>query len=142
MPMNKLYKEDFYRIQKETSKRSAREIIPLLLGFIHPKSIVDVGCGLGTWLTVFKEFGITECLGIDGDYIKKNMLQIPQEEFLPFDLTKPLQLNREFDLVVSLEVAEHLPAECAEIFYRFSYKTWTSYSFFQQLSLFKEEYVT
>lgn len=44
------------------------------------------------------------------------MLQIPQEEFLPFDLTKPLQLNREFDLVVSLEVAEHLPAECAEIF--------------------------
>lgn len=114
--MNTLYKEDFYRIQKEASKRSAREIIPLILGFIHPKSVVDVGCGLGTWLTVFKEFGITECLGIDGDYIKKNMLQIPQEEFLPFDLTKPLQLNREFDLVVSLEVAEHLPAECAEIF--------------------------
>lgn len=116
MSMNTFYKEDFYRIQKETSQRSAREIIPLLLKLIHPKSVVDVGCGLGTWLSAFKEFGITECLGIDGDYINKNMLQIPQEEFLSFDLTSPLQIDRKFDLVVSLEVAEHLPVECAEIF--------------------------
>jgi hypothetical protein len=32
------------------------------------------------------------------------------------DLTQPLALNRRFDLVVSLEVAEHLPPEAAEVF--------------------------
>ncbi|MBA3441204.1 MAG: hypothetical protein H0T92_15175 [Pyrinomonadaceae bacterium] len=44
------------------------------------------------------------------------MLQIPVEDFLKFDLQKPLRLDRQFDLVVSLEVAEHLPSQCAETF--------------------------
>lgn len=44
------------------------------------------------------------------------MLQIPEESFIHFDLTKPFHLNKKFDLVVSLEVAEHLPASCAETF--------------------------
>jgi hypothetical protein len=35
---------------------------------------------------------------------------------MPFDLTRPLRLERQFDLVVSLEVAEHLPPECAATF--------------------------
>lgn len=116
MSINTLYTEEFYELLRQGSRRSAREIIPLVLEFIQPKSVVDVGCGLGTWLSVFKEFGIEECLGIDGDYIDKNMLEIPQEKFMSFDLKNPLRIDREFDLVVSLEVAEHIPAECAEIF--------------------------
>jgi len=44
------------------------------------------------------------------------MLQIPQERFLSFDLKRPLIINRSFDLAVSLEVAEHLPEESAEPF--------------------------
>ncbi len=39
---------------------------------------------------------------------------IGQEQFLPHDLTAPLELERHFDLAVCLEVAEHLPAERAE----------------------------
>jgi hypothetical protein len=44
------------------------------------------------------------------------MLKIPQECFLPHNLVKPLKIEQDFDLVVSLEVAEHLPLENAEQF--------------------------
>jgi predicted O-linked N-acetylglucosamine transferase (SPINDLY family) len=101
---------------QESSRRSAREIIPLLLELILPHSVVDVGCGTGTWLSVFKEFGIEDCLGIDGDYIDTEKLQISPTEFLSFDFKKPLQINRKFDLVVSLEFAQNLPIDCAKIF--------------------------
>src|SRR5262249_36128871 len=95
---------------------SAREIVPLVLELILVRSIVDVGCALGTWLSVFKECGVQDVLGIDGAHVDLNMLEIPKEQFLAFDLGKPFAIGRQFDLVVSFEVAEHLPPECAEIF--------------------------
>jgi hypothetical protein len=41
---------------------------------------------------------------------------IPQERFFPWDLKTPLRMDRQFDLAVSLEVAEHLPSAYAESF--------------------------
>ncbi len=107
---------DFYNSIQEDSQTSAKEISPLVLKFIQPKSIVDVGCGVGTWLSVFKEFGIKDCLGIDGDHIDKKKLQIPLEDFLLFNFKKPLKIDKQFDLVMSLEFAQYLPSEYAETF--------------------------
>jgi SAM-dependent methyltransferase len=116
MSMPSPYNRDFFEVLQEGSRQSAREIIPLIFEFIQPRSIVDVGCGIGTWLSVFKEFGIQECLGIDGDYVDRELLQISPDEFLSLDLKSPLQIDKTFDLVLSLEVAEHLPSECADSF--------------------------
>lgn len=110
------YTEGFYNVQKEGSRRSAEAIIPLVLDLIQPESVVDVGCGVGTWLSVFQKLGVEDVLGIDGEYIDRSMLEIPQEQFLAFDLTRPIEIDRQFDLVVSLEVAEHLPKRCAKTF--------------------------
>src|SRR5206468_11403485 len=110
------YTKEFYKNQRAGSRQSAEAIVPLVLALIKPQSVIDVGCGLGTWLSVFEEFGVKDVLGIDGDYIDRNMLQIPNERFAAFDLKKPLHIDRRFDLVVSLEVAEHLPEECAKMF--------------------------
>jgi len=77
---------------------------------------VDVGCGQGGWLAVFRKLGVEDVFGVDGDYTDRDALQIPQDRFHPADLSKPLSLTRTFDLAVSLEVAEHLPAECADVF--------------------------
>jgi hypothetical protein len=41
------------------------------------------------------------------------MLRIPRERFLPFDLTDPFTTDQHFDLAMSFEVAEHLPASRA-----------------------------
>jgi hypothetical protein len=48
--------------------------------------------------------------------VEQEMLEIPRDRFLPFDLKKPFRLDQQFDLVLSLEIAEHLPGECAETF--------------------------
>jgi SAM-dependent methyltransferase len=111
-----LYTEDFFNELQGFSRQSAEEIVPLILEMIPCNRVVDVGCGDGTWLKVFHEYGVKEILGIDGSYVDENILVIPRENFIPFDLTKPLKLNEKFDLVTSFEVAEHLPAECAETF--------------------------
>ncbi len=116
MDIEFLYTKDYYKDIQENSRRSAKEIVPLILELIHPMSVIDVGCGVGTWLSVFKECGVRDIMGVDGDHIDKKMLQIPQERFLSFDLSEPLRMDRQFDLVVSLEVAEHLPSKCAERF--------------------------
>ncbi|MNG06715.1 hypothetical protein D3C84_899730 [compost metagenome] len=42
-------------------------------------------------------------------------MNIPENNFLQHDLTKSLQLNKKFDLAISLEVAEHLPESAANI---------------------------
>jgi SAM-dependent methyltransferase len=98
------------------SLRSAEEVVPLVLRLIHPKRVVDVGCGLGAWLAVFQVCGVDDIWGVDGDYIDRKALQIPRERFLPCDLKEPLRMDEKFDLVLSLEVAEHIPSQCAETF--------------------------
>ena len=110
------YDKGFFERRQDGADKSAREVVPLLIQLFQPKSIVDIGCGIGTWLSVFKEHGIDDFLGVDGDYVDRKMLLVPEGQFLSFDLKKPLNIHRKFDLVLSLEVAEHLPGECAEVF--------------------------
>jgi SAM-dependent methyltransferase len=88
----------------------------MVLDLVRPKSIVDAGCGDGTWLSVFRELGIVDLVGLDGDYVDRRRLQIPLDQFRATDLSSRFELPRTFDLAVSLEVAEHLPPESAEGF--------------------------
>lgn len=110
------YTKELYKYLQKTSRESAREIIPILWEFVQPKRVIDVGCGTGTWLSAFQEFGVENILGIDGDWVDPKMLEIPTDRFLALNLSQPLPIKQQFDLVVSLEVAEHLPCECAKVF--------------------------
>lgn len=112
------YDENFYRAQKDGSYRSAELTIPRLFHYVpKPKTVVDVGCGLGTWLAVFKQQGAA-VVGVDGSYVQKDMLYIDAKEFVEADLEHEsiASGDERFDLAVSLEVAEHLSAERAPSF--------------------------
>ena len=91
-------------------------LVPEILKLVNPKSVVDIGCGLGNFLHVFKKNGVKEVLGVNGPWVEKNLLfeYIEPEEFLEANLEKEIVLNKKFDLVVSLEVAEHLAEDAAE----------------------------
>ena len=110
-----VYKTHFYDAQSRGSWQSAREVIPLVLEYIQPETVIDVGCGIGTWLSVLKDQGIDDYWGVDGDYVDPHLLLIPEERFLRHDLSEPFFMDREFDLVISLEVAEHIPPDCADV---------------------------
>lgn len=109
------YTKDFFRRHEISAGVAAKEVVPYLYNVVKPKSVVDVGCGLGDWLVEFRRLGVTEILGIDGSWVEKRMLKIPEDEFLTWDLEKPLRLKRKFDLVMCLEVAEHLSGNAAAI---------------------------
>jgi SAM-dependent methyltransferase len=109
------YSTRYYEGLKEDSAVSAREVVPLVLGLLSAKSVVDVGCGSGTWAQAYAQAGC-EVLGIDGDIVQVDQLLIPADRFLRRDLSQPLRLDRRFDLVNCLEVAEHLDASRADGF--------------------------
>lgn len=111
-----IYSVNYFLHGKDGIIKSAREIVPLILNLAEIKSVIDVGCGLGYWLSIFQEYGINDILGIDGPYLDKSGLVISEDKFKPFDLKQALRINKKFDLVISIEVAECLPAEYAEIY--------------------------
>ena len=111
--MQPIYGREFFEQQAGGSYRSAQLVLPLVFEQFNPRSVVDVGCGLGSWLKAAAELGAERVLGIDGDYVDRSQLMIEQTAFLAHDLAKPLQVPDRFDLALSLEVAEHLPIDAA-----------------------------
>jgi SAM-dependent methyltransferase len=110
------YSLDYYSRLKEGAATSAKAVVPVVMDLIHPRSMIDLGCGTGTWLAEFKRQGVTDVLGVDGPHIPFSQLEIGPNEFVAADLLQPLRLRSYFDLAISLEVAEHLGEEQADEF--------------------------
>lgn len=95
-----------------------RAALPIIFANRNLNSVLDVGCGIGTWLKAALELGITDIVGIDGIRVPKEQLLIPTERFFLQDLTEEWKLARRFDAVLCLEVAEHLDKSYAEMLVR------------------------
>jgi SAM-dependent methyltransferase len=109
------YGADFYRFMASFAVRSAQRIVPRLTAALAVGSIVDFGCGHGAWLSAWAETGAS-VFGVDGAYVDARLLLMDPACFQAADLSAPIDLGRKFDLVQSLEVAEHIPAACSGIF--------------------------
>ncbi len=104
----KNYGESFYARQREGSLNSAKAILPIVFDFFKPKSVVDFGCGVGTWLATAKQLGVDQCLGLEGAWVRTQPLAAAHLDIRDIDLEQTVSLNERFDLAMSLEVAEHL----------------------------------
>lgn len=110
------YTQEFYAGQQTGSLSSASKILPLVQEVFHTTSVIDVGCGVGYWLNVWQSLGVKDIRGVEGPYVSADMLKV-DKQFVSFqDLKEPLNITRRFDLAMSLEVAEHLPATHAKHF--------------------------
>lgn len=89
-----------------------------ILDRVHPEPIgvIDVGTNIGVWAQSFSDLGCY-VVGVDSPYMEEHF--VPRKNLNPIfvaaDLQEPLQLHQDFDLAVCLEVAEHLPEECADV---------------------------
>jgi SAM-dependent methyltransferase len=103
------YSREFFRnLSGDNLDDSLLDFARLLVDLIQPNSVIDVGCGIGALAAVFAKLGVTNIIGIDGDWVPEDLLLIPKAWFIPFDLTKSYSPGRRYDLAVSVEVAEHL----------------------------------
>lgn len=104
------YDQRFFDSIRQGCRSSAAALVPHLLE-LYPRKrrIVDVGCGEGHFGKAFGDAG-GAVLGVDGPEAR------PIIEHQVADLREPLWLDRDFDLALCLEVAEHLPAARAADF--------------------------
>jgi len=81
------------------------------------KSIIDLGCGVGSYLEGAHEMGIRPLLGLEINYnISRHFTPA---DILPYikkaDITQPLDFGK-FDCAWSIEAAEHIRTEGTEQF--------------------------
>lgn len=109
------YDASYHARLQAGGRASATRVMPRILDLFAPESIVDFGCGSGSWLASAVVLGVTDIQGVDGTWVEPETLEIPLECFRAVDLGSPLDLGRRFDLALCLEVAEHLPSEVAPV---------------------------
>ena len=113
----KTYSKVFYKTNKDVGKKSAEEIMPIIIKKLKPKSIIDFGCGGGGWLAAINEIDPQiEILGLDGDWVVAENRLIDDIYFKVANLTQVIDLGKKYDLAISLEVAEHLDEKYADVF--------------------------
>jgi hypothetical protein len=110
------YTSDFFSSHHPGAANSAARMVPQLLELSEALSVVDVGCGIGTWLAECSKRGIADFHGFDGPWVRPEQLVIPPATFTSVDLSRTVPTTRGFDLALSLEVAEHLPEASADTF--------------------------
>jgi hypothetical protein len=77
----------------------------------RPQSMLDVGCGLGAYVSLSKNLGVGDVFGVDG--LPTSATMLTEAEYREVDLSRSISIGRKFDIVLCLEVAEHLPLEAA-----------------------------
>jgi SAM-dependent methyltransferase len=87
-----------YTLAKEIKRFIKRE---------HVINVVDFGCGPGEYVKYLKANNI-DVIGFDGNLLTP---EITNGECGIQDLAVPFNLGNKFDLVISLEVGEHIPEE-------------------------------
>lgn len=104
----------FYEQRDTVTRAAAKVILPIVLDPLTPQAVVDVGCGVGTWLSVCRERGVTHILGLERPEVPAELFVIPTEYVQRTRMSPPPALSTTFDLALCLEVAEHLPPNAAD----------------------------
>ena len=113
-----LYDKKFFGDIDHGSRASAVTILSALKRYLEPRSVVDIGCGAGSWVRSAQQVFAMEaaCVtGVDGEYAKAFHHDLGGH-FVYADLAKSINLPQQFDLAICLEVVEHLPNARAATF--------------------------
>lgn len=111
-----IYDRGFFDRARRLEEPSIHLVVDILLRHFRPRSVVDVGCGTGLYLAGFAARGCA-VRGYEGAPAAIRQASL-RRKIRHWDLRRPLPARRRFDLCLSIEVAEHLPAAAADTFVR------------------------
>jgi SAM-dependent methyltransferase len=97
--------QDWLDILAPKDKWNEKHLMSLFSLTGIPESLLDVGCGTGAMVNIARKLGVA-AYGVD-------LIKRPQNHFFQHDLTEPFVLGekRQVQMVISLEVGEHIPQE-------------------------------
>lgn len=104
------YDQQFYANQIPGSITSATIVLKTIFDRYLPDSMLDIGCGQGTWLSVAETLGTKVLHGIDGPWVQRDKLLSRSIVFSAVDMQVEIPIKQRYELAMSVEVAEHLSA--------------------------------
>jgi len=112
------YNDSYFNEFHQLSYESALKILRPIFEIKEFSNIVDIGCGSGAWLEACSDLSKSSNIrltGVDGKYMK-NQKKFKKANYFYKDLEKD-EINGSYDLLISVEVAEHLDKKKIFIFY-------------------------
>lgn len=113
---DEIYDAEYYATFVEPSmSASAGVMAHAIVAEFSPKTIVDVGCGTGGLMLALTKLGV-RCVGLDYSRAAVELCVGRGLDVRQFDLESGMGCDLRADVVISTEVAEHLPASCADAY--------------------------
>ena len=112
-----LYNQNFYaKSLRKDRQRSYNRIANYIVNCINPGSVVDYGCSTGMQLLHLRKLGVKDILGIEpGDDIWDYVDSEIKNNIIVGNLTDVIDLEREYDLALNVEVIEHIDKKHEDI---------------------------
>lgn len=102
------YSNEYFNKHCNGSYNSAKIVLKLISSIYEPQTVVDFGCGVGSWLKAAKEIFNGKVLGFDTHIYDGFNMNIDKSEYSMLDITIPLNTTKMFDMAICVEVLEHI----------------------------------
>lgn len=112
---DEIYDRAYYERSADAKRVTMRHIADSIVRDASPGTLVDVGCGGGFLLSALDARGVA-CFGLEYSQAGIDLCRSAGLDVRPFDLEHDTFAGYSFDVAVSMEVAEHLPASVADRF--------------------------
>ena len=108
-----MYDKEWYEGLRSARIWNMRALWAVYAHLGMPRSFVDFGCGDGITVFTARRCGTEHAVGVE---LSAEVLDValPGTTIEIHDLSQPIDMGRQFELVWSCEVGEHLPEEAAD----------------------------
>lgn len=112
-----IYNDEFFEWHLKHAREYSIKTMDWFVGQYKPKSVIDYGCGIGSYLESARNNGVEKIKGYDigGEYAKKYTPKEVQPFIDYFDCTQEIK-EEKYDCVISFETAEHIEPSGSDTF--------------------------